>query len=224
MEKYGTVPKRFTKEWWSYFWDYYKWHTILAVFALILVATTAKQCASRIDYDLTLTVAGNIGFSAEEQEDISTSLAELVDDCDNNGEKHVSLQQIISQNTQTQDAEYEMALTARLTGEFAAGESYLFLFTKDKANTYLNDPQCEGMFVGVEEWADTIPEKSKLMRSKGKAYAINLENSAFFLEKGIDVSGLYLMVRNPRKNELDKDKSEIQFESAKKVANYLISE
>ena len=22
-EKYGDMPKRFTKKWWEYFWDYY---------------------------------------------------------------------------------------------------------------------------------------------------------------------------------------------------------
>ena len=42
-EKYGVVPKRFTREWWDYFWMYYKWHTIAIAFVIIAVTVTIVQ-------------------------------------------------------------------------------------------------------------------------------------------------------------------------------------
>ena len=41
-EKYGEVPPKFTKKWWEYFWDYYKWHVIITVVAVLIASVT--QC------------------------------------------------------------------------------------------------------------------------------------------------------------------------------------
>ena len=42
-EKYGTIPKRFTPEWWEYFWMYYKVHTIAITLVILAVAITVYQ-------------------------------------------------------------------------------------------------------------------------------------------------------------------------------------
>ena len=58
MEKYGEIPKRFTKKWWEYFWDYYKIHTIATIAIVVAVASTISQCVNKIDYDLSLVTTG----------------------------------------------------------------------------------------------------------------------------------------------------------------------
>ena len=54
-EKYGEVPPKFTKKWWEYFWDYYKWHVIITVVAVLIASVTIVQCAtSEIRYECCL--------------------------------------------------------------------------------------------------------------------------------------------------------------------------
>ena len=51
-EKYGVKPKIFTKEWWPYFWKYYKWHTIAILFVGGLAITWIVQCSRNVEPDL----------------------------------------------------------------------------------------------------------------------------------------------------------------------------
>ena len=53
-EKYGEVPPKFTKKWWEYFWDYYKWHVIITVVAVLIASVTIVQCATRPKYECCL--------------------------------------------------------------------------------------------------------------------------------------------------------------------------
>lgn len=227
MEKYGTVPKRFSKKWWEYFWDYYKWHTIATVFALFLIAITVHQYATQIHYDTTITIFGGHGLDEELIKTVEADLEGIVDDCNGDGEKHVTVQQLITPSTaQTQinDAQYEMALASKIMVEFAAGESCVFLLSQDEVNKVLNDSANDGFFVPVEKWAGAMPEKSRLMSAKGVAYAVNLGDCRFFAEKGIDASEYYLMIRNPRNNEIDDEEAMMRTEDAKKIAAHIIAE
>ena len=55
MEKYGTVPKRFTKAWWEYFWEYYKLHVIVSVVVISMIGISAHQLLTNPKYDVTVT-------------------------------------------------------------------------------------------------------------------------------------------------------------------------
>ena len=222
LEKYGTVPKRFTKAWWEYFWDYYKWHTLGTAFALVLIAITAVQCATRIDYDLTLTAAGNMVLSNEQSQLITDKLSEYISDADKNGENHVFLQQLTMSSGETVDPQYEMAMSTKLTLEVAAGEGYLFLFTKEQADNYLNSGECEGMFMQVSEWADEMPADNLLSLSGGKPYAVKLSESKFLSDLGIDMSDCYLMMRLQRNDEKEEDVANTKYQNSLIAANLLI--
>ncbi|MEE0944234.1 MAG: hypothetical protein UIM24_02115 [Clostridia bacterium] len=227
MEKYGEVPKKFTKKWWEYFWDYYKWHTIAILFALMLVAVIVHQYTTQIRYDTTITVSGGHGLSEGLLEIVEVDLAEVAEDINGDGEKHVMIQQLISPPAAEgapRDAQYEIAVATKVMAEFAAGESCVFFLSKDEVNKYLNDTRNDGVFVPVEEYAETMPDKSRLMSAKGIAYAVNLGACRYFTEKGIDASEYYLMIRNPRYNETDDEKAIKRTESAKKIAAYIIAE
>lgn len=226
MEKYGTVPKKFTKAWWEYFWEYYKWHTIAAVFGLCMVGITAHQCSTQIHYDTTITVLGGQGFDDEAVKTAEEDLSELTDDCNGDGEKHVMIQQLIVPSTQScqVDAQYEMAIASKIMVEFAAGDSCVYIMSEEETNERLNSESTEGFFVPAEEWAEKLPDNNKLMGVKGVAYAVSLADSGFFAERGIDASKYYILVRNPRYDETDDTEAIARTESAKKIAAYLIAE
>ena len=63
MEKYGTIPPKFTKEWWEYFWDYYKVHTICTVAAIVIIVSTIVQCANSPEYEVEFRLFGQNKFS-----------------------------------------------------------------------------------------------------------------------------------------------------------------
>ena len=77
MEKYGEIPKRFTKEWWSYFWDYYKWHVIGGAVVLAMIIITAVQLMSKVAYDEIVTYIGEASYSDSAVEDIAERMSEL---------------------------------------------------------------------------------------------------------------------------------------------------
>ena len=88
-EKYGTVPPKFTKAWWGYFWDYYKWHVIITVAAVVIAAVTIVQCANRPKYDMNVIYAGHMNYSDEEIEKMQNLLSEYIEDIDGNGKKSI---------------------------------------------------------------------------------------------------------------------------------------
>lgn len=224
MEKYGTIPPRFTKEWWAYFWDYYKWHTIATVFAAIIILVTAVQCATQTKYDMSVTLSGKLAIPAETEDAIAAAMAEGIEDCDNNGERNVFIQQLSLSDDASADPQYEMAISTKLMLEFSAGESYLFILTSDIADTYLNSDSCEGLFLPVSEWAQKLPADANVKMAAGVPYAVNLGNSAFFKAHGLDMSNCWLLVRGQRNAELDDEKMAVQYENSLATANSLIAE
>ena len=70
MEKYGEVPRRFTKAWWEHFWYYYKWHTFGVIFVAVMIAISCTECAMRDKYDVTITYAGEMVFMPQTVEKI----------------------------------------------------------------------------------------------------------------------------------------------------------
>ena len=131
-EKYGTIPKRFTKAWWEYFWEYYKIHTIVIAFIIIAVAITVYQVKTTPKYDLNLSYAGEMYLSDEMVSAIQDKLSEVIDDLDRNGEKKTGINQcVFTENDE--DLQFTQAMITKLQLEFVTDESMLCDFSEDKA-------------------------------------------------------------------------------------------
>lgn len=221
MEKYGTIPKRFSRAWWSYFWEYYKWHTLGTLFAVILIITTAVQCANKIDYDLYITYAGSLTFAEESINNISSSLSEIIADTNADNEQNVYFQQLNIGN-ENPDPQYEMAMSTKLMLEFSAGESFIFIMSKDLVNTYLNGESYDSLFLPVSEWASVMPDDSQVSKADGVPYAVSLSGCTYFEQLGLNLEEQYLLIRNPRNSELEDEELNLQFENAKTAANLII--
>lgn len=220
-EKYGVVPPKFTKEWWPYFWMYYKWHTIAAVFVILCVAITIQQCVTAPKYDLTVTYTGESGYSQEAEETIREIIRGYTDDIDGNGEPSPFFQQlIISQNES--DAQYNYAMQTKLMLEFQNDCSFIFMMDSGSAGGLLNSESLEEAFVPVNEWADTAVDEELLHYSdNGTAYAVNLKNSAVFKNKGIPCEDIYIALEA---NGKDDEANKAAFENSKKIMNALIQQ
>lgn len=209
-EKYGTVPDRWTKEWWDYFWYYYKWRVILIAFAILCVVFTVAQCAMREKYDLTVTYAGHMMYSEEEVNRLTAGISEYIDDVDGNGEKSVFFQQLNFMDTMGSE-EYDYASQSKLDLEFHNEQSFLFLYDGKELQNMLGRDYADEIYVPVSEWAQDADGDLE--------YAVSLKDSAFFAENNIYSEDLYLVVR---RNYKDDEKNVLAWESSVRIANNLI--
>ena len=88
-EKYGTIPKRFTKAWWEYFWCYYKWHTIATAFVLFVIGSTIHSCVTAEKFDLNIVHMGNMSFGDDNGTAVELALEEFIDDIDQKQGKNI---------------------------------------------------------------------------------------------------------------------------------------
>ena len=223
MEKYGEIPKRFTKKWWEYFWDYYKIHTIATIAIVVAVASTISQCVNKIDYDLSLVTTGLPLLSQEKDIALCTKMAEFADDVDGEDGTNVFITQIPI-GVEGQDPEYEATLMQSFMIELGFGEGYIYLFSDECADSYLNRDDVTDSFMPISEWGigDTDLEGRKIKLYMGEAYALSMEGNSLLEEAGIDTSDCYMMMRYPRYNEKDDEQALKKFENAKKAAHAIL--
>lgn len=215
MEKYGTIPPRFTKAWWDYIWYYYKWYFIAAAFALILIITTCVQCARNIDYDMTITYIGGVYFPEEITASLEQGIAEQIDDATGNGQKDVYFQALTQQSMdQTTDAQYAYAMQVKATMEYQAGESFIFLYSKEQMDNMNAMDSSEGLFMKVSEWNPGDQNQSCF---------VNLKGNRFFESFGIKTDDLYMAVRNIRSSEEKDEVGTKRYENAIKLAKFIMT-
>ena len=172
-EKYGTIPPKFTKAWWEYFWLYYKWHTIITLFVIICIAFTFYQRITTEKYDVTLTYAGYSTFPEETVEEISSSLSPLCEDVDENGEKRLRFSNITFLEDDS-NPNYNMAMYTKLQLSLSSDEVYLYIIDKNLIDAFLGDNALSSAFEPVENWYKGTVNSETAFSKFGKVYGINV--------------------------------------------------
>ncbi len=221
MEYYGPKPKKFTKEWWPYFWDYYKWHTIAVAAAVIAIVSTVVQVANQDRYDGSFVCAGDVAFPMEYADKFESYIEEAVDDIDSNGEKAVLFEQLTFSENDV-DAQYSAAMRMKFDLKLQTNESFAFIMDKNLAEKTLASPDTEGCFATTDEWLTEKVSEENIYYSDGKPYAIKLTNSAILKNMGFKGDDFYAVLRyNYDKSDEELNK---QFENAKKMLNAVVRE
>lgn len=127
--------KPFTKEWWTNYWFYYRWHTIAGLFALVLIVGTAVDMLTKVKPDISLCFAGEFLLSDEESSLLTERVKQAVTDINGDGEVNVEFLEMVMNAGQAQD-EMQMANQQKLYLQFAAGDSYLFVLDRDLFEVY----------------------------------------------------------------------------------------
>ncbi len=206
MEVYGEKPKMFSKDWWGYFWMYNKTKVFAGIFLLLLIVPFLYQHLTAPDLDLSIMVAGNRAVLEETSDKIKVEIGDLITDTNGDGEKNIDIQTMTFGDSS--DPEYLLAQNTKVMAEISAGDAFLYLFSENKANDFLNGEDASLMFVPVTEYAPNAP-KERLMLSKGVPYGVKSEEG--------ELKGHAIMVRNLRAGEEAVKKQE----NAKIVAGYL---
>ena len=220
-EVYGVKPKKFTREWWPYFWMYYKWHTIGIVAAAACIISFVVQCATKPKYDLALTFAGGAAWKSGAADALRDALSENIEDADGNGQKNLLIETVVMDRSGT---DVQMNYDLQVKVDIMTGEDIynLYMFDAEEAELMLGRSDGESaplLFMPVAEWAEKEYDEDRLLIRDGVAYGVSVEDSELLKSCGVTTKGLYILVRNPKDgNEL----SAISNKSAVKVANKIL--
>ena len=220
-EKYGTIPKKFTKEWWSWFWMYYKWYVIGTVFALTLLTITIIDAVTAEKYDATVLYAGHRYYTTETQEKFEEILSPMIEDVDGNGKKSIYFSSL-DVDTSSKDVEYLQARALKIDTSFTEKGTYLYIMDKELADLYKGEDAGEMVFAPLDDWLTADISGLATYDAHGKAYGVDISNLKFFKDAEIDTSGLYLFMRYyPRS---DQRKSQLKgYNASIKLANEILS-
>ena len=209
MEVYGQKPKRFTKEWWEYFWDYYKLHTIAGVFLLFILVISISECAHKIDYDLQVDYISEHQISDRSVTALTELIEKNIDDINENGKNQAYV--TVLDMGEDADPQYTQAIYTKYSVEAGYTESFVFLVSKKYADILSE----EDIFEKSENWT-SAPSYN--------GYCISLDNCAVLKEIGIDTSDLYLgIIRlRDREKEAEREKKLPYQRNGIKFAKFLI--
>lgn len=220
MEKYGTVPKRFTKAWWEYFWEYYKLHVIVTVFILSMIGISAHQLLTNPKYDVTVTYIGSSKYKNDSHKKIEEDLLKVIDDVDGNGRKAVFFQSIdeLEPSVEAEAPQFRMGFMMKKNFEYQTGETYLFLMDeKEMKSHYENDADAYG-FIPADKWlSDKLCE-----RAEGRASEIfvKVPDNGFFARFNFVTDDMYMAIYEVRE---DRKYAEEKQREAVELANYILN-
>ena len=221
-EKYGTIPKKFTREWWEYFWMYYKTYVIVAVLVIITGTVTAHQILTAPKYDITVTYAGFGSFTEKMSDEVVSTLSPMCKDVDGNGEKSLNFTQI---NLNTDDEAYNASMSSKLFLSLSEEDVYIYIMDAKTADMYI-PAASESNFVPVSDWyKGDISEKGKYEKD-GLAFGVELTDCAAFKEiarkTNADFAGNYLFVRYyPREDQIEEQLE--GYNAAKELAAKIVT-
>lgn len=209
MEVYGTKPKRFTREWWEYFWDYYKWHTAAVIFILVVLITSVTECAHRINYDLQIDYISEHKISGDTVTNLTALIEENIDDVTENEKKQAFV--TVLDMGDNSDPQYTQAMFAKYSVEIGYTDSFVFLVSKKYADSLIDAE----IFEECENWT-AAPSY--------KGYCVSLEDCSALKEIGMDTSDLYVGVIKLREREKASviSKKQSQQKNGIKFAKFLI--
>ncbi len=220
-EKYGTVPKKFTKAWWSWYWMYYKSHTICTLFVLLLICITVVDYITSEKYDVTLTYAGQAYINDSVQAKIEEVISPLCDDLDGNGEKSLFFS-CLDVDMSSTDIEYLQARKFKIEMAFAEDKTYLFIMDKSMAEVYQGENVDTCAFAPLDDWVTSDISSLGTYTAHGEAYGVDISEIKIFKDVGIKTDELYMFMRYYPREEQKKEHLK-GYEASIELANRIIS-
>ena len=210
MEVYGVKPKKFTKEWWPYFWEYYKWHTIVGAVLLVILISSLVECANRTDYDLQADIITENKVSSESIDSLTALIQDNIDDITGNGKNEAYVTYL--DMGESSDPQFVQAMQTKYMVEIGYGESYIFLVSKEYADRLIDTE----VFEVSTSWTD---------KASYKGYCISLEGNKLLEDAGFDTSDLYIGIVKLRENDRksEREKNITKQANAIRFAQYLVS-
>lgn len=205
-EHYGVKPKMFTKDWWPYYWMYYKWYTIAAVAIVAFIVMIIYDCVTKEKYDLEITYYGSNAYLSEMWEELDTTLEEYIEDIDDNGEQNILMIPLVMSD-KSEDMQMSQAAYTQYTMSFTDTLSYLYIYDQAQLDILIDEDIVNGTFLTTDKWLKSdVSEDSIVYGKNSKAYAISLKDSKIINSIGLNGEDLYVLVKDDTKNPKQDEK------------------
>ena len=162
MDKYVKLKDVPKGKRWEHYWNYYKIHTIIGGFLLVMGVMLSKDVFFREKVDLVITVASTGYFSEEASQELERCLNEYARDYNGNGHKLVEMYDVTLSTDVNADPQVVMANQTRLLAQFQNTDAAILLMDEE-IYEYLGPDEEENLYVGMvdlvgEEAAPLIRE------------------------------------------------------------------
>ena len=212
MAEKFTLPKAFTKEWFGYVWDYYKYHILVGLAVILLAVMTVSEIAGREKYDESINFVSKYVINTETAEKIEMLAEKGSGDVDGNGEVNVLFSQLNFTEDAMKDPNMEIALRNKLMSLFITEEEYIYICDEKMLEEILNTESTEGLFMPAVKWSG--------IKSEEGTFGVSLKNSAIFESAGVNSEELYILIRECY--DTDNEKLVKKQENAINLAKFLI--
>ncbi len=182
---------------------YYKWHVIVLVVLVIVLASSLYSCATKVEDDLVVSVLISNYASSSASENISADLCEagIIPDIDGDGicKTYVN---IVTMPLEAQ-SEADMAAGYQAMIAMAADDSMLFLVDEDLLEMY----EEQGAFGDISDKAEKygFTEDEVYIAEDGALMGLSLKDNEYLESKGILTDTLYACFRPIPEGELEED-------------------
>ena len=204
-------PKAFTREWFSYVWDYYKYHILISVALIVILVISTVQIITSVKYDTNINFIAESVIATEKAEEIAALCAKNSDDLNNNGRVDISFTQLNFTPQNRQNGEMLAALYSKRDAVFSSNDELVFIVDEIMRDETLEMKSTKNMFYEVSEW-------TKEDSLKKGSYAVSLAESNVLKNLNIDSSNLYVMIAKYD----HEDGFKPQEKNAIKIANFLL--
>ena len=211
MAEIFEKPKAFTKEWFSYVWEYYKWYIICGIVAIVLAVFTYNDIKNTVKYDTNINFVATGVITSEKADIIAAKCAENSEDLNDNGRVDISFTQLNFTEENRNNSEMNYALTNKLMALFATQEELIFITDSYMLGQLEKMNGESDIFINASEWAadDMITDGN---------LAVSLAESTVLREVGIDSSDMYVVLaRADYEDGLNAEEI-----NARKIAEFLI--
>ena len=195
------MTKEEFKEKWENYWYHHKFGTWVGIIVFVFLAFTAFEYFTKKEPDMIITYLGTYGDSQKIAEEIENSFSNVIDDINNDGEKCVSADKII---TNPQNFQGDLAFWQSVNINISTGESYLY-FVDERIYEMLK----------VKEVTDLINTKD------GAVEFVDVTESKYFKKCRGEDHKLYLVVRKDYGANITK-KAKLMENNSKKVLEKIL--
>jgi len=180
-------PKKFTKEWYGYIWDYYKAHILIGIGALIFISILAFNMLTSVKFDTNINFVATTVLSAEKSEQLSKACSLNSDDLNENGRVDIAINQLNFTKENKENSEMNQALLEKLMVLLNSTDELLFVVDEQMLPQVALTQYSADIFYKVSEW------NGEQIKTDNE-YAMSLCDSTILKELGIDGTDLYVLV------------------------------
>lgn len=145
-EKYGEIPKDF-KGRMGYFWDYYKWHLIIGVCVVSLVAVFISQVFFRTKADYTVILGSGTPLISEQIEPLRQYMESFAEDVNGDGKVKLEIYNLSCNMNSTQASAQQMN---SFISEMQLGRVMIIVTDEDFYNAVGGSDILEPRFDGLD--------------------------------------------------------------------------